>query len=122
MRVFLLLVCALALLFTLANARLHPRPSTPVHAPRSHHSIHSTPVFLNDFSTPETAQAATRVHLPGLSADTFAGYATVTASCGSNLFWWFFPAQDGNSSSPLLMWLNGGPGSSSMYGLFEEMG
>ena len=103
-----------------ASASFDRRPALP----RSHHSVSSPPVYLNDFSSPEAAQAATRVHLPSAPfiAEQYAGYVTVNKSCGSNMFWWFFPAQNGNASAPLLMWLNGGPGSTSMYGLFEEMG
>jgi len=41
---------------------------------------------------------------------------------GSNLFFWFFPAQNGNRSAPLLLWLNGGPGATSFYGLMDELG
>ena len=42
---------------------------------------------------------------------------------GSNLFFWLFEAQRVDpAAAPLLIWLNGGPGSSSMYGLFAEHG
>jgi carboxypeptidase C (cathepsin A) len=50
------------------------------------------------------------------------GYITVSKEYNSNTFFWFFPALDGNSSSPLLVWMNGGPGATSLYGLFEELG
>ena len=40
----------------------------------------------------------------------------------SSLFYWLTPARNGNASAPLLVWLNGGPGSSSMMGLFMELG
>ncbi|KAJ3218668.1 hypothetical protein HK099_004988 [Clydaea vesicula] len=35
-------------------------------------------------------------------------------------FFWYFPNK--NESSPLIIWLQGGPGSSSMIGLFHELG
>lgn len=49
------------------------------------------------------------------------GYADV----GNNhhLFFWFFEARNGDpSTAPLTVWINGGPGSSSMIGLFQENG
>ncbi|KAJ3068004.1 hypothetical protein HDU98_008818 [Podochytrium sp. JEL0797] len=43
----------------------------------------------------------------------------------ASLFFWFFPSEAKNSNGsppPLIIWLQGGPGSSSMIGLFYEMG
>ena len=34
----------------------------------------------------------------------------------------FFPAQNGNVNAPVILWLQGGPGCSSMDGLFIENG
>jgi len=42
---------------------------------------------------------------------------------GKQLFYWFVESQGDPSSDPLLLWLNGGPGSSSVgYGFFLEHG
>jgi vitellogenic carboxypeptidase-like protein len=38
------------------------------------------------------------------------------------MYAWYFPSQDGNANAPLLIWLQGGPGGSSMFGLFVENG
>jgi vitellogenic carboxypeptidase-like protein len=38
------------------------------------------------------------------------------------MFFWFFPAQNGNASAPVLLWLQGGPGATSLFGLFNEHG
>lgn len=52
----------------------------------------------------------------------YSGYLTVNDTTRSNLFFWFFPAINGAKDAPVLLWLQGGPGASSLYGLFEEHG
>ena len=54
----------------------------------------------------------------------YSGFFTTTqaAEFTRKMFYWYFPAQNGNAKAPLLIWLQGGPGGSSMFGLFAEMG
>jgi len=40
----------------------------------------------------------------------------------SHMFYWFFPAQNGDVDAPVTIWLQGGPGGSSLFGLFVENG
>ncbi|KAG8731485.1 hypothetical protein FRC11_004013 [Ceratobasidium sp. 423] len=48
------------------------------------------------------------------------GYADLTSR--QSMWFWFFAARNSPDTAPLSIWLNGGPGSSSMIGLFQENG
>lgn len=60
----------------------------------------------------------------GLTPDvpSYSGFLTVNEECDSNMFFWFFPSQTSLKSSPVTVWLQGGPGLSSLFGLFLENG
>ncbi|CAG4943797.1 unnamed protein product [Colias eurytheme] len=59
--------------------------------------------------------------MPGVKS--YAGYFTVNEKYNGNLWFWYFPVMDkAVEDTPLILWLQGGPGASSMYGLFEEIG
>ncbi|KAL6545317.1 Serine carboxypeptidase-like 27 [Orobanche gracilis] len=68
-------------------------------------------------------------YLPGqpenLGFNQYSGYITVNQQSGRALFYWLTEATENRVSekSPLVLWLNGGPGCSSVaYGASEEIG
>jgi len=50
------------------------------------------------------------------------GYVTINEQFGSNMFWWMYGARNNRNNAPLVLWLQGGPGASSLYGDYLEMG
>lgn len=51
----------------------------------------------------------------------YSGYVDVAEH--EHLFFWFFETRTGDpKNAPLTVWINGGPGSTSMYGLWQELG
>ncbi|KAL7936598.1 Alpha/Beta hydrolase protein [Trichoderma chlorosporum] len=55
---------------------------------------------------------------PGVNQ--YSGYVSVGTNM--SMFFWFFESRNSPSTAPLAMWVNGGPGCSSMLGLFTENG
>ncbi|GMJ04889.1 serine carboxypeptidase-like 45 [Hibiscus trionum] len=75
----------------------------------------------------ESSLADRIVRLPGqpsnLSFQHFSGYVTVDYKKKKSLFYYFVEAETDPASKPLVLWLNGGPGCSSLgVGAFSETG
>ncbi|CAH2104266.1 unnamed protein product [Euphydryas editha] len=58
-----------------------------------------------------------------LGVDSYSGFITVNKTYNSNIFFWYFPIDNKRvNETPWIIWLQGGPGASSLLGLFEEIG
>ncbi|CAA2995189.1 serine carboxypeptidase-like 45 isoform X1 [Olea europaea var. sylvestris] len=79
---------------------------------------------VQSYSTLSSAEKVTQ--LPGqpqVSFQQFAGYVTVDQKKQRALFYYFVEAEVDPASKPLVLWLNGGPGCSSLgVGAFSENG
>ncbi|KAJ5381249.1 Carboxypeptidase S1 [Penicillium cataractarum] len=69
-------------------------------------------------TTPGVRSYSGYVHLPPGTLDDVG----VSQKYPINTFFWFFEARHGPKNAPLSIWMNGGPGSSSMIGLMQENG
>ncbi|EEE69861.1 hypothetical protein OsJ_29661 [Oryza sativa Japonica Group] len=79
-------------------------------------------------SSPESTKEDDRIAaLPGqpcgVNFAQFAGYVTVDRKNGRELFYYFVESPYDASTKPLILWLNGGPGCSSLgFGAMKELG
>lgn len=86
------------------------------------------PLFLtplihgNKIDEAQKAAKVDHTELNALNVTSYAGYLTVDQSYNSNLFFWYFPAELEPDTAPVVLWLQGGPGGSSLFGLFTENG
>ncbi|EFN61705.1 Vitellogenic carboxypeptidase [Camponotus floridanus] len=85
-----------------------------------------TPLFLTPLiENGEIQEARTKAlvqHKDMGNVISYSGYFTVNKKYNSNLFFWFFPAMNNPETAPVVLWLQGGPGGTSLAGLFLENG
>lgn len=89
--------------------------------------LHLTFFTFNVFSSHSHSHADRIISLPGqphnIAFQQFSGYITVDNKNHKSLFYYFAESETDPSSKPLVLWLNGGPGCSSLgVGAFSENG
>ncbi|CAG8949818.1 hypothetical protein HYFRA_00004142 [Hymenoscyphus fraxineus] len=94
--------------------------STPQHKARSAYSSQYYTNSTSKYSVNGTA-------IPEVDFDigeSYAGLMPITSAVNetSQLYFWFFPSENPEASDEILIWLNGGPGCSSLEGLLQENG
>ncbi|KAK2743717.1 hypothetical protein FQN55_007120 [Onygenales sp. PD_40] len=76
--------------------------------------------------TPQTEEFLVRGEdLPEVNFDigeSYAGSLSNGPSGNSSLWFWFFPSENPAASEEIVIWLNGGPGCSSLFGFLHENG
>lgn len=90
--------------------------------------VASTTTAIDVKNPVRSAQEDEIQSLPGLSYQPnfkhYSGYLEADDLKPTNRFWhyWFVESQSNPSGDPLVLWLNGGPGCSSLLGLLTELG
>ncbi|XP_047999583.1 venom serine carboxypeptidase-like [Leguminivora glycinivorella] len=97
---------------------------TGAHVPVTDDEDPGKPLFLTPYierGDIKEARRLARVTLNNLTS--YSGLFTVNKAYDSNQFFWYFPTMSSNKDKdPVVLWLQGGPGGSSMFGLFQENG
>merc|ERR1712198_504969 len=114
------------LLLALVSLALAYRPLRP--QPKRHYPKHNVedvgePLYLTPYIESgelETGRNLARVDSSLLQGslseiESYSGFITADQPNNGNMFFWFFPAAENPETAPVVIWLQGGPGSSSMF-------
>ncbi|KAB0794557.1 hypothetical protein PPYR_11396 [Photinus pyralis] len=114
----LLLTCILQ---THSITNMYPKIESELYRGGSGEPLILTPLIKQ--GRIKEAQHAASVSLNDVKqVKSYAAYLTVNEQFNSNLFFWFFPSQLNYANDPVILWLQGGPGATSLIGLFTENG
>lgn len=106
-----------AALFRHRYAEPSAEPSPGASSPGA--AAYVTPLLPDQFAK---AQEITKVEIAGWAGEMHSGFITIDAASNSNTFFAYSKATSKRADAPLLLWLQGGPGASSLFGMFTEIG
>lgn len=117
-----IVLCIFFSIFCSHCALSSPRPKRESHP---NNAGVGEPLFLTPYIEAgkiQEGQAAAQVRFPFTNITSYSGYITINETFKSNFFFWFFPSEKDPQNAPVFLWLQGGPGSSSLLGIFTEIG
>lgn len=113
----------LTTVLTVSGNFFNPYPKSKKHEYKGTEA--GQPLVLTEYlKSGRAAEGRSLSRVTGLQPDvlSYAGFITVDKECDSNLFFWYFPSQNDPQNDPVTVWLQGGPGASSFFGLLVENG
>lgn len=106
-----------------AAQRIAPRQSPPSYGGDG---SHTGPIIPENANTTKYKVDGSAGAIPFVNFDIGESYAGLMPISdeddASELYFWFFPSHNPEAEDEILIWLNGGPGCSSLEGLLQENG
>lgn len=106
-----------------AAQRMTPRQSPPHYGGNGHHKGCVIPENDKTAKFKVDGSAGSIPYVDFDIGESYAGLLPISdAHDASELYFWFFPSHNPQAEDEILIWLNGGPGCSSLEGLLQENG